>query len=356
MVTWKHQILNFDLNLVAIMNARTVCSLFFIFTLGGISWFSLIACKSIAPISVITNPPMDVAKIRMNDTIALHEPIVFDAPLDDLTLLLKEIIIADKAPLKILLEVAVPTYEKLEEQQAFHNTVENRLDDMPTPFGKDQSVYLTLEWRMEYLDSLPSINTGTAWKMAFEQASSTDPLLQEKYWNLLSAMQHHQLSESIGGGIIRSGYRTKFTKPLNKNDALRRKGPVTAAIVQGLIESYFPVDYQEEQEGFILELKAGGVVYDVLVKAQEEQTGLWIQIQPQELLNAKQMEQFQQELEAINAQNLLGNFHLDGESLVYEQQRNVPEETIHYKWVQESLLTAVSLVHQQYQHLFLERE
>ena len=97
-------------------------------------------------------------------------------------------------------------------------------------------------------------------------------------------------------------------------------------------------------------------MYDALVKAQEEQIGLWIQVQPKDPLTGGQIEQLQQQLETINTQNSLGNFHLEEKSLVYEQQMNVPEETVHYKWVQESLLTAVSLVHQQYQNLLLEQE
>ncbi|MFK7798266.1 MAG: leucine-rich repeat domain-containing protein [Aureispira sp.] len=289
-----------------------------------------------------------------NDTMTLHEPLVFDAPIDSLTLLLKEIIVTEEAPLTILLEVAVPTYEQLEQQQVFHNTPEKRIDDMPMPFEKGKPVHLKLQWRAEYLHLLPSDQTN--WVDYFKNAASTDLLLQEKHWNLLSAMQHQQLPESLGGGILRSGYRTLFTKPTSPTDALRRKGPVTDAIVQGLIESYFPVHYKEEQQGFVLTLKAGGEEYKVLIKAQEEQVGLWLEVKPSQPLTSQQTQQAQQDLELMNEHNTLGKYHLEGQYLVYEQQMNVPLETVHYSWVQESIKTAISLVHQQYKTLLLIKD
>ena len=285
----------------------------------------------------------------MNDTMTLHEPLVFDAPIDSLTLLLKEIIVTEEEPLTILLQVAVPTYEQLEQQQVFHNTPEKRIEDMPMPFENGKPVYLKLQWRAEYLHLLPSEDTN--WVDYFKNAASTDLLLQEKHWNLLSAMQHQQLPASFGGGILSSGYNTIFTKPTSPIDALRRKGPVTDAIVQGLIESYFPVNYKEEQQGFILTLKAGGEEYKVLLKAQEEQVGLWLEVKPSEPLSVQQIQQAQQDLELMNERNTLGNYHLEGQYLVYEQQMNVSPKLVHYSWVQESIKTAISLVHQQYKTL-----
>lgn len=290
----------------------------------------------------------------MNDTITLREPLVFDAPLDSLTLLLKEIIVTEDAPLKLLLEVSITTYKKLEQQRAFHNAPKDRLDNMEIPFEAGKPIYLMLQWRADKQDLFPS--AATNWKTYFENAPSTDPLLQEKHWNLLSAMQHEPVPESLGGGFSRRGYRTKFTQPLNKNDELRRKGPVTTAIVQALIESYFSIDFQEDQQAFVLELKAGEQGYKVQIKAQEETTGLWLQIQPVTPLTTAQRQQATAQLDTINALQTLGEFQVEGEQLVYEQQMSIPAEAVHYKWVQESLLTAVSLVHQQYRTLLLVKE
>ncbi len=245
---------------------------------------------------------------------------------------------------KMVLKTDVETHQILEQETFFNNKVENRLDQVEGGFNADLPVFMELELDTDNFHLLPK--TGTNLAHYFDDLSAEAGLLQENSWNLLTAWQAHQLDPSIGGGVLKVGYQTVFTQPQNKVDALKRRGIVSKAIVTALIESQFPVHFNEEVQGFETKLMLENEIYTAFIKPNDADIAIEINILTDNPINDPADTAVLELIEKANQEITVGEFALNNNNqLHYFHYMKVSEEMVHPKWVTEMLLAGLSLMH-----------
>jgi len=235
------------------------------------------------------------------------------------------------------------TYQKLEEVGFFHNTQKNRLEMVEGGFNPDFDVYFEIALHQEHHELLPAPTEDL--ETFFKNLEKEVPLLQEKYWKALFVWTEIELDASIGGGIIKVGYKTIFSEPSNEIDALKRLGAVSAAIVIALIESSFPVDYEKESECFLLNLRMENSNYLVFIKGDNENNGLTVRLKYPARLIPETKTQAVTLSEEINKEINLGYFSIENEHFEYTHHMIVNRDLVSHYWVTETLLAGLSLMH-----------
>ncbi|WP_264789334.1 hypothetical protein [Aureispira anguillae] len=245
---------------------------------------------------------------------------------------------------KIILKTDVETNQILEEQTFFNNNVENRLDEVEGGFNTSLPVFMELTLDADNFHLLPETSVNLV--DYFDNLSTGAGLLQENSWNLLMAWQAHQLDPSIGGGTLKVGYQTSFTKPKNKIDALKRKGIVSKAVVTALIENQFPVHFNDDTQGFETKLMLENKVYATLIKPNDDAVALTIILLYEDEVKVSDKASVLQLVEKANEEITIGEFALNHKNqFSYFHHMRVSEEMVNAKWVTEMLLAGLSLMH-----------
>ncbi len=211
---------------------------------------------------------------------------------------------------------------------------ENRLEEVQGGFNPDLPVLIELAPRTQ---SLPDADL----RAAVERLVSSQELLREDAWNALQVWQEHPLDPSIGGGVIKVGYRTVFSAPRNEIDALKRRGLVTRTIVEALIENGLPVRFEPQAEAFALGLAVGDSEYACQLRPDDAATGLMLTV----TAGGGAREAAHAVIDEINDELAAGAFELADGSLRYVHEIRVDEPLVSDSWVIETLRAGVSVMH-----------
>ena len=153
--------------------------------------------------------------------------------------------------------------------------------------------------------------------------------------------QEHPVDQSIGGGVIKVGYRTVFSPPRNEIDALKRRGLVTRTIVEALIENGLPVRFEPQAEAFALGLAVGDSEYACQLRPDDAATGLMLTV----TAGGGAREAAHAVIDEINDELAAGAFELADGSLRYVHEIRVDEPLVSDSWVIETLRAGVSVMH-----------
>lgn len=234
------------------------------------------------------------------------------------------------------------THERLEGADFFHNKPENRLDTVEEGLNPDLNVYWEIALDSTHFHLLPPSDSNL--KSYFRNLSKDDPLLQENLWKALFIWTEIALDPSIGG-VIKVGYKTKFSIPTNPIEALQRQGIVSKVIVTALIESKFPVSFDEISQSFKMNLKMENSMYRASIKPDNENIGLTVRLtHPTKVLPQNEVQAIELTQE-INKEINLGEFSIEERQFKYTHRMLVPKELATFQWVSETLLAGVSLIH-----------
>ena len=177
---------------------------------------------------------------------------------------------------RFILETDAETMRRLENRGFFHNTPENRLEEVEGGFNNDLPVFLELELCTSKLALLPppGPDVDERLKAMLEAARPDSTLFHEDSWNALLIWQEHHLDPSIGGGVIKVGYRTVFSPPSSEVDRLKRRGLVSRTVVEALIENELPVRFEPEHQAFEVGLAVGEHTYTCRIRPDDEAIAL----------------------------------------------------------------------------------
>ena len=236
-----------------------------------------------------------------------------------------------------VVETDAGTAARLADREFFHNTPENRLEEVQGGFNADLPVMFELVLRPERLGALPPRDEDLgAWLAAADGGAE---LLREDAWNARLVWQEHRLDPSIGGGVIKVGYRTAFSPPRDEIDALKRRGRVTRTVVEALIENGIPVRY--EDDAFKVGLEVGDRAYPCRLRPDDAATSLTLTVSA----DAAPREGADGELEAVNRELPAGAFELADGELRYVHELRVDPALVSEGWVIETLRAGVSVMH-----------
>lgn len=296
-------------------------------------------------------PPMKDTTKNTSDTITLF----FQR--DSLTIPLNLIKITSQRKdekwlsFKLLLHATSPNYKELERLSFFHNIHENRLDPIRKGFNSTNlPVNIELKLSENALNLLPSSEDKLF--EYFEELSNNHALLQEKLWKLLRVWIEIPLDASIGGGFLKSGYRTKFSAPVNRIDALKRQGAVSKAIVTALIENYIPVVFNDNSNKFEMQLQAGRDQYDVTLQPDNEEHAISMKLTLLNVPIEEPLEVVEQRIKKANQQISLGEFRIENQQLTYVHLMKVEAALINHQWVYELLMSGITLTNHHKSVLF----
>jgi hypothetical protein len=194
-------------------------------------------------------------------------------------------------------------------------------------------VQIELALRPERADVLPDAEQDLrAW---LGQLPAGDALLREDSWNALQVWQEHALDPSIGGGVMKVGYRTVFSAPRNEIDALKRRGPVTRTVVEALIENGLPVHF--EGEAFVLGLGVGDRAFRCLLRPDDAAIALSLTVIADGIA--------QDAIDEVNGELSAGAFQQAEDGVRYVLELQVDEALVTESWVIETLRAGVSVMH-----------
>lgn len=136
----------------------------------------------------------------------------------------------------------------------FNNAVSGRVRPPATGFDRHKPLFFELALRQNELDAYSGYTAADYAAILRGDQPMLTPLLVESVWNTLMVWQETQLDASIGGGVIKYGYKTHWTHPENDIERIRRRGPVSEVMIQAFIENSWPVRLAEDGETLILDL------------------------------------------------------------------------------------------------------
>jgi hypothetical protein len=269
----------------------------------------------------------------MESELALDLPIAFAADGEPVAARLKRLRRGD-AELVAVVETDPETASRIAARGWFHDTAENRLAEVEGGFNSDLPVMIELASRT------PSL-LDTDLRAAVERLATSEELLREDAWNALEVWQEHRLDPSIGGGVIKVGYRTVFSAPRNEIDALKRRGLVTRTIVEALIENGLPVHFEPDSQAFVLGLAVGDSEYACRLRPDDEATGFMLTV----TAGGDARAAAQDVIDEVNAELAAGAFVLAGGTVRYVHEIRVDEPLVSESWVIETLRSGVSVMH-----------
>jgi hypothetical protein len=233
--------------------------------------------------------------------------------------------------------------------QAFNNLPENRLESIDSPFTDTLPVYITVALKEKCHYLLPDTQTDLA--VYFTDLAADAPLLQENRWEVLSVLQQHELPEAQGGQLVQSGYRTRSSQPQDEAVQLKKRGPISRAVVEAFQEQNFPVHYSETKQAFEVDITLDEQTYKVLLAPHDVHFTLSLTIFNQKALSTEHLTATSEALKSINAELALGDFSINNNYFTFFQFMKVPREYLHRDWVNETMATALQLCQQYYQRV-----
>ncbi|PRC93458.1 YbjN domain-containing protein [Solimicrobium silvestre] len=235
------------------------------------------------------------------------------------------------------------SYEKIETAAFFNNALENRLDIVEGGFNPDLNVFINIDLRQEHVHLLPTDQCDLT--HYFQHMSKDDPLLQENFWNATFVWTEIHLSPTIGGGVIKVGYKTRFSTPANRIDLIKRQGSVSKAITTALIENNFPVYFDDASQCFALILKMEDAHYHTTITPDNQHSAMSIQLAYTIDIPPHKETQAIDLLSDINKEIIFGEFFIEKQKLTYCHAIQVAEELISDQWVSGALLASGSVMH-----------
>jgi hypothetical protein len=269
----------------------------------------------------------------METELALDLPIAFAADGEPVAARLKRVR-RGEAELVAVVETDPETASRIAARGWFHDTAENRLAEVQGGFNSDLPVMIELASRT------PSL-LDTDLRAAVERLATSEELLREDAWNALEVWQEHRLDPSIGGGVIKVGYRTVFSTPRNEIDALKRRGLVTRTIVEALIENGLPVHFEPHSQAFVLGLAVGDSEYACRLRPDDEATGIMLTV----TAGGDARTTAHDVIDEVNAELAAGAFELADGTVRYVHEIRVDEPLVSESWVIETLRSGVSVMH-----------
>ncbi|MGH2461559.1 MAG: hypothetical protein ACRDIY_22110 [Chloroflexota bacterium] len=248
----------------------------------------------------------------------------------------------------VVAETDVATAERIGERGFFHDTPENRLEAVEGGFNADLPVLLDLALLPTKLERLPSPEADLpAWlsgALGATDAASPD-LWREDSWNATFVWQEHHLDPSIGGGVIKVGYRTVFSPPRNEIDRLKRRGLVSRTIVEALIENGLPVRFESDLEAFELGFAVGEQTYTCQVRPDDTATALSLTvIWSREIPDAARA-RLADVIAQIDDEVPVGGFEAVDDGVRYVHDIQVDQSLVSQSWVIETLRAGISVLH-----------
>jgi hypothetical protein len=209
----------------------------------------------------------------------------------------------------------------------FHDTPENRLEELEGGFNAAMPVWIELAPRPELVAALPDLSRASA-----ERLVSEGQLAREDAWNALQVWQEHPLA----GTVIKAGYRTVFSAPANDIDALRRRGRVTRTVVDALIENGLAVHFDQRAQAFQIGFAVGESTYTCHLGADDEATALSLTVDGPPVDAA---------VAAINRELRSGTVEVVDGHLRYTLNVRADPSLVTESWVIETLRAGVSVAH-----------
>jgi hypothetical protein len=288
----------------------------------------------------------------MNQEVSINTPITF-LPHRDLGRIEVRKALLEEADgrwsaCRLILETDVETARRLEHYGFFHNTPENRLEEVERGFHEDLPVLLELALRPSKLALLPTPSEDVDQRLIALLAAEPPlaaELFHEDSWNALLVWQEHHLDPSIGGGVIKVGYRTVFSPPRNEIDRLKRRGRVSRTVVEALIENGLPVRFEPERQAFEVGLAVGEHTYTCRIRPHDGTIALSLTVVWSREIPEEAVPRVRELLGQINDEITLGYFEAGDGRLRYLHHIQVAEALVNQSWVIETLRAGVSMIH-----------
>ncbi len=224
------------------------------------------------------------------------------------------------ASCRLIISADPATGAQLEQLNAFGNAPEQRLEKFEASFSDALPIMFELVLRTDLLPLIPppaedALHSDSAIIAILTQRQPLPQLLEESAWRVSQVWQEHRLDPSIGGGVMKIGYRTKWSTPRNEIDRLKRRGPVTKMVVEMLIENSLPVHFNAQTGAFELMLSAGDQSYISLLRPMDDAGVLNVEVELPVDMPADEEGRARcvAELAAINAEITVGAFQLQGD-------------------------------------------
>jgi Putative bacterial sensory transduction regulator len=251
-----------------------------------------------------------------------------------------------RCALQALLEE--PSFASLQARGYFGDTPEARLDVADVSLPEGRPVHYLLSLAASALGFLPSPDEGPEAVIDRLTAPAgdgvADPLFDQANWRAEQVWQ--EVSTGLGNGsAIRVGYRTVFSGPRDEVDALRRRGPVHALLVDTLIESGLPLEYRSEDQAFQLTLMVGDEEYATTLHPDESGPSLAVSVEAATASSAGPAE-LHDAITEFNRDLSIGGLEVNEDRIVYRAQLIVQPEALAPSLVTEMLRTGVSLAHE----------
>jgi hypothetical protein len=249
---------------------------------------------------------------------------------------------------RLQLEVAGSAWEASMRDQFFGDTPENRLGGEDIEFDRALPLHIEIGLRPEYLSLLPAPDAaGMSGVIAAlsQSRAAENPLFDQDAWRALQVWQEHALDPSIGGGVLKLGYRTTWSPIRDTVDMLKRRGPVSRTMVEAFIEHGLPVHFEPDADALTVILRAGERAYSCLVSANDAASALDVRVALGAAVPKEAESAVTAAVARINEDLLLGDFTLDGGTVRYHARLEVEGPLLNEELVIQSLRAAVSLVH-----------
>ncbi len=290
----------------------------------------------------------------MTNTFSVDQTIAFHPPLERGLIVLEQIS-AEKTKngwveVTLDLHTDYATYTRLEKAQSFNNLPENRLESMDSPFTDTLPVHITVALKENCYYLLPDTQTDLA--HYFMHLENEAPLLQESRWNVLSVLQQQELLEPSGNNIlVQSGYRTRSTQPSDEAEALKKRGPISRAVIEAFQEQDFPVYYSDTKQAFEVDITLKKQQYKLLLAPHDIHFTLSLTIYNDKALETEHLTAASQALRGINAELPLGDFSINNNHFTFFQFMKVPRAYLHRDWVNETMAVALELCQKYYSRI-----
>lgn len=250
---------------------------------------------------------------------------------------------------QLQLRIAGPAWEDSRDQHFFGDSQENRLGGEDLEFDRSLPLWFELALRPDFLTLFPPpAEDGLAGVVnALSRPSGAqDPLFDQDTWRATQVWQEHPLDPSIGGGVLKVGYRTTWSPVRDTVDMLKRRGVLSRALVEAFIEYGLPVHFDADADALIVTMRAGERTYPCTVRADDAAIALEVTVALNGTVPKEAGSAVHAVLARINEDLPLGRFVLDAGTLRYEARIQTSEPLVNQGLVIESLRAAVSLMHQ----------
>ena len=256
------------------------------------------------------------------------------------------LMVADDTRCALVGTTDLVTYRTIANRGYFEDSPANRLGVTEAEFSSERPLYLRLGLTEKGWTAVTEQRATAHLIERFRSPSPDDPLSEGSSWRLEEAWQELRMDESIGGGLIRVGYRTVWSEPTGEVDRLRRRGPVSAAVVEALIENGLPVRYRPKSDDYEVELTVGPEAYPAHLEPLDAESGLRITVELGEIAPGSPASDVAQAVSAVNERLLQGGFAADGGRVSFVSHIEANPDFVGAPFVFQALRAAISVAHQ----------